>query len=514
VPQEPPAVSRWTGWLEGLSHLISLLRYAFGIGLMRVFRRPSYTPGSGEDLYARAVVERVKIEERYSYRQEISLNAHSEMVEQPTGKVEIKLPYDGYKYFTRKAYADITRILGRGHSEAVALVGHLAFSGYSHTDLDSLLDLEETYGSYPIRVPIQVDGNSGKPGELIADRSTRIFSCDYRPQPDVVKVNPIYIHMDLLDPDSSGDSVRRGRDMTAGEIMQQVSFRPELLLRMTVLLHVPAEPEEDVPADVAKVAKVTVGWPTITSLRDLSLKVHGKDHPVRYNPEGRCLEWSQVEMTSAPGSPAGGLHTYTSGAMELSIPQPGELYQEQNVQGSVEVKIDRLLSGVQARLFGPVGVMQRQRQPKLVTRVTTQFDLILDDAFAKRLLTTYQHLHFDEVVPTELRISDIKVALANRGFRVTDLGPENNTQGRWLRASRFEGADQMMLYLYVEGIPHRARRDSQVPGGVSYRSDLESGEIRIYVYGQLPRKSQSVTHEINALRRALRERFDHLPARR
>jgi hypothetical protein len=72
----------------------------------------------------------------------------------------------------------------------------------------------------------------------------------------------------------------------------------------------------------------------------------------------------------------------------------------------------------------------------------------------------------------------------------------------------------MLLVLYVEGISHRATRDSQVPGGVTYRSDLDSGEMRIYVRGRLRKNSQPVIQEMNALRRALHERFDHLPARR
>ena len=140
--------------------------------------------------------------------------------------------------------------------------------------------------------------------------------------------------------------------------------------------------------------------------------------------------------------------------------------------------------------------------------------MILGDAFARREFTPYQHLHFDEVIPNELRISDIKVALGNRGFKVTDPWPENGTEGRWLWAERLEGPDTMRLDLFVEGKLHKATRDSRVPGGVSYRSDLDSGEMRIYIRGRLSRDSQPVIREMNALRRALHERFDHLPARR
>jgi hypothetical protein len=208
------------------------------------------------------------------------------------------------------------------------------------------------------------------------------------------------------------------------------------------------------------------------------------------------------------------MQTYTSDVMELSIPEPGELYQESNLKGSVQVRMGKLLSGVEARLYGATGSIRRRPGLKLDTYISTRFDLILGDAFAQRVLTSYQHLHFDEVIPSEMRISDIKIALANHGFKITDPWPEGGTDGRWLRAERSEGPDTMRLDLFVEGILHKARRDSQVPGGVTYRSDLDSGEMRIYIRGRLRRDSQPVIREMNALCSALHERFDHLPARR
>jgi hypothetical protein len=506
--ESPDAAPIWTVWLERISRLIGSLRFVLGIGVMRASGPPSYSPDSGEPLYSRAIPESVKIDEYYCYEQEISLNPHSEMSAAPAGKIEIRLPYDGDEYFTRQAYADITRIYDQVHGETHAVVGHLALSGYGHTNLDRLLGLSETYGSIPILVPIPPGRGNAGPEYLIADRSVRVISSEYKPDIDWVKVKPIDVKIDLLDPDSSGSHGPAG---TAEDITLQVTFRPELLLSMTVYLYVSGTAGDEVPAEVSK---VTVAWPTITSLRFLRLKVNGKDHPVRYDPEGRCLEWSKITMAKVPDSMAGGMCAYTSGRMELSIPQPGELYQERSLDGAVEVEVGKLLSGVEARLYSAGGTAQRQPEPELRTHLEAKFNLILDDEFAKRVLRPYQHLHFDEVVPSEMRISDIKIALGNLGFIVDDPHPEDGIEGRWLLAHRYEGPDQMQLDLYVQGIPYQARRDSRLPGGLTYRSNLDSGEIRIYVRGQLPRNSQPVIHEINALRRALRERFDHLPARR
>lgn len=202
--ESPDAVPIWRVWFDRISRLISSLRFILGIGMMRASGPPSYSPDGDEPLYSRAVLEGVKIEEHYRYEQEISLNRHSEMSAAPAGKIEIRLPYDGDEYFTRQAYADITRIYDQVHGETHAIVGHLALSGYGHTDLDRLLGLSETYGSIPIRVPILSGLGKAGPEYLIADRSVRVLSCEYKPETSWVKVRPINVRIDLLDPDSSG----------------------------------------------------------------------------------------------------------------------------------------------------------------------------------------------------------------------------------------------------------------------------------------------------------------------
>ena len=106
------------------------------------------------------------------------------------------------------------------------------------------------------------------------------------------------------------------------------------------------------------------------------------------------------------------------------------------------------------------------------------------------------------------------MALKNLGFTVADQPPLGGPESRWLRAERTEGPDVLTLLLYVEGKQYKSRRERRVPGGMTYRTDLDSGELRIYVYGWLARDSRPIVREMNALRETLRERFDRLPARR
>jgi hypothetical protein len=226
------------------------------------------------------------------------------------------------------------------------------------------------------------------------------------------------------------------------------------------------------------------------------------------------LEWSDITMEREADPGVGELITFTSPKMILVIPQPGELYQEESLGGDVKVTVNRLLSGLDARLYDATGTMRGQPRVALRSLVRTKFDLRLDDAFARRTLSPHQQLHFDEVIPAETRIDDIMMALKNLGFRARDRWPDQGPEKRWLSAERPEGPDLLQLVLYVEGKQHKSRRQRTVPGGMTYLTQLDSGELRIYAYGWLARNSRPVVQEMNALRIALRERFDRLPARR
>jgi len=509
---------------------------------------------TGEPTYARARVETAKIEEKYKYRQEISLNADVSEVGDPTGQIKIVLPYDGDEFFTRDAYADVEAARRDG---AVlpdnAVVGFLALTDYEKTDLEVPLGLHGNYASVPIRVRLPGRPGSGETDQLIIDNSECVFSQEYRPED--LRIFPVYVDMDLDDPDTAEDPDRPQSFSKADGIAdlwarleerikaigdapeRQLDFEPGLWLRMTVRLHLPRGQADGVKA---KVSKVCMSWPTHTSLS--SLELHADSRPaLRYNPQQEHdgqkggLEWSDVPMTlidlrrdaevtrTADDSEAEEedpevrkeLVTLTSGEMTLSISNPGDFYKQDTLTGRVEVTVNRLLSGMDARLYDAAGrPYPAQRSAlKLKSVVTTEFSLSLYDAFVRRTMSPYQWLYFDEVIPSALRLDDIAMALRNRGFTVPsvrDLDPEDCC----IKAHRVQGPDPLYLQVYVKGERHRARRERSVDGVMTYRSAVASGDLRLYVYGSLRGESKPVVQEINALRRALRERFDRLPAGR
>jgi len=464
-----------------------------------------------EAVHVRARVKRARITERYFYHQEISENAARYREQAPEGRIKLVLPYDGDRYFSRQARRDIDHARSPGTE---ALIGHLVLTGFEHANLDGLLDEGPTHGSVPIMARIEGPAGPDEPDPLIADRSVCVVSHDYAPDTEHLKVDPVDVDAWLRDPDDAGVSrARVASDFTGMrlQMMRQVGFLPELQLHMIVRLVIP---REQAKGAWAKVRQVFISWPTHTSLRSLRLIVQGKHHPLRYNPKREGLEWSNITMTAEADPGAGEVRTFVSPVMILVIPQPGELYQEDSLDGQVKVAVNRLLSGLDARLYDATGTLGAHPRVARQSLISTTFALTLDDAFARRTLSPHQQLHFDEVIPAETRIDDVMMALKNLGFKVKDPWPDQGPEKRWLFAERAEGPDKMEIVLYVEGKQHKSRRQRSVPGGMTYRTELDSGELRIYAYGWLAGNSRPVVHEMNALREALRERFDRLPARR
>jgi hypothetical protein len=218
--------------------------------------------------------------------------------------------------------------------------------------------------------------------------------------------------------------------------------------------------------------------------------------------------------------------------MILTIEQPGELYPESQTEaqddegvfggeilmGEVEVEIPGyLLSGMEARLYDGTGRLVEGPPLHRLTRLVVQFRLILDDIFSRRVLSPRQHLHFDQVIPHEMRVLDVLTALADRGFRIIEKlpkEPNENTLVHFIKAKRPTGSDTLMLWLVMDGKRSTTRRETQIPGGQRYTSIFESGELIVHMVGQLPGKSRALTEEMNALQQALRERFDRLRSRR
>ena len=509
-------------------------------GLARI--RTSLAPlrgnsGETDTVYARAVLERAEITENYHVEQEISKNRSTILSRdpsgrrenEPAGRIEMAIPYDGHHYFTRQARDDVARKLAHlDHRRRMAVIGRLLLQDDENTDLRRSLSLHDKHGAIPIEIP--VTRADGSPGELTADHKTCVIRYDYETDPP--EIVPAQMEITLYDPDSLDLPVvdlmsEHGKQYVGdviAKIRQQVNFKSELLLRVFVRLLLPVK--KDYPEPAPSVARISVGWPTITSLQTLSLHVGDRaateraearyrEQPVRYNPVKRFLEWKDVPMFGVRTNPGDGdvsICIYESAAMLLSIRHPGELYEQPSLNVHAETEIPGyLMSGLEARLYDATGHPQRL-QPELTTRVSTDATLVLNDAFARRTFSPFRHLVFDEIIPDDMRITDIMTALSDAGFKVSKVWPERQDSDRdawFLAARRREGPDDMDLWIFVEGKRYIAERETVMHGGgVTHKVDVDSGQLKVFVRGTLAGDHKELAREMNALQQTLRELYD------
>lgn len=519
------------------------------------------------------IVETYSYQQEISRNRELN----SDPAQPPKGRLTVVVPFDGDHYFSQQAKSDVAAQISPDHSEPTsALVGHVVLANSGKTDFRLVGTRNGDTTAIPIRVP--VSGPRIPPGyhHLINDRGSCVLTHEYEPDTGQPEIMPVAVSIGLRDPDSADFLENSGlEDAKANDVAEKLRkrqvFEPYLELRVTVEVHIAGEKLTDSPE-----ASVSIAWPTVTSPSFFKLLVDGKDHSLRYNPVSDCIEWRNVVLklvkrkgvkqakdNSVADDPAddkgdvdkvdeteqdeaeqdhvesdndevdeadqagnddeddgerdeqgAAIRNYVSPPMSLLILQPGELYQEKELKATVDVRIPRLLSGMAARLYDGTGRHAEDYAPEEVSEVSTQVRVILGDAFADRIVSTYQRLHFDEVMLDSARIEDIRNALVADGFE--DFRPPRNGRDSnmgLLFYRRREGTDYLRLAYLLEGTPYTTERETVV-GGETFTTSLQSGDLKIYSYGTMRRSSREITRAMNKLHQVLRTQFAHVRVRR
>lgn len=570
--------------------VIGGIRRFFAGGAAPVAVVDKYRGFPGGEVFARAVPEKVRIVETYSYQQEVSRNRdiHQDESKPPTGRIEVAVPYDGNHFFTRQARSDVEAQVPPDNTIPTdALVGHVVLTDYGAADFRGAGNRSGGFTSIPIRVPVSGGRLPRGYHHLVEDLVSCVINHDYQPDPSRPEILPVTITFELLDGDSL-DVRGAVRSMSTGRAKDQAkkitslgTFGPYLQLKVQVLAHVEGGAVDLDPV----VSRVAIKWPTVTSLSSFTLGMSDESKPeLRYNPETGCIEWRDIPLTavrtdaeqqaadkkaaedkdedkdkaenkaddkadSEDDEPADedaaedaeepevsdddgeeppkqertepdpvesdvAIRTYQSPVMSLYILQPGELYQRQKLPATVDVTIPKLLSGTEARLFGGDGRRVGDCAPELTSEVSTELEMILDDAFAERVVSTTQRLHFEEVPFSSFRVEDIRKALRGFGFWA-DYDEQLSTDPfrHLLVYSRQEGADQMQLWYVIDGTRVTTKRE-KVVAGETLTTAIDGGDLDIFVYGTLRANSRKVTQMMNAVQEVLRLSFAHVRVRR
>lgn len=480
--------------------------------------------------FIRAHPSLVVVEERARFEQEISRNPTVRSSGKRTGSIRLRLPYDGDLYVGPDAIRDAGAVLPeQGGPDCDAMIGHLLFVGHEETDLSDILQLGGRFGAYPLRVPIR-SRRMPSLKSLAADTGEYQWEVDYVATPDVQAVIPLKVKVELFDP-GHGDHnftfeelerITRHDDIrakVADAIKETGSFRPYLMLAITVGLVLPSRIGK--PLDPPVVRSVSLRLLNEITLPASSVLLSGANDDLQADVRTSRFDWTGLPMTPVGVTKDGPRHFETK-PMLLTVHHPGELFREGEVEVDVEVEIPgELLSGMQIRLFDARGLRfsDAQHGPLHVrSKVAMHSVISMRDAFAKRFVTPFQAFTFDEVIPDDLRIADVRASLIDQRFELdldAPLPVDGKRRIRYLFiASRSDGPQVMKLVVYIEGERHSTRRQSRQPAGHRYTTKFESGSLHIYVRGVTVGDTRRINAEIGTLHLGLRDRFRKLKAHR
>lgn len=479
------------------------------------------------DLYVRARSERVEVAETYRYHFEEATASSVSQSAPPAGRIRAVFPYARGAWLTPEALADLDRQAGNEAPGASlqgpsATVGHLAFSRTDRTDLENALGIEGPWSSIPLAVPFHRElsrrGRAAEGDDGALGRRAAVVDWAYSPAaPDVP---PLAVRARLMDWESlAADRVVRlatDRSVDHG-VLAEALERPSggargllLVLNLEVVPGSAAHGEGSVPV----VSRAALSWPTIPWSEGLSLILSdgGAFTTVapQYRPESREAEWTPGLPMEATGSGTGGRRdgprSWTR-QLVFRLDDASELAAQSDLCGRVEVELPgALLSGLRVRQYGATGTPV-ESGPDPWTRLVADLRLNLRQLLRRRSRSILHRLFFHGVVLDERRVADVRSVLADCGLDVDGEAPPNGDGAALVTATRSVGGETLRVTASLEGRRHRALRTTELAGGRSYETEIQSGDLGVFLHGHLRGSIRTVGEVLDTIHGRLREIF-------
>jgi len=479
-----------------------------------------------EIIFSRARPQVIEIHEQYKYRSDISANQSTEQHESPDGLFCITIPYDGEQYFTRRAIDDIECQINDAWNldELNARVGYVGFSNYSNTNFEQQLNLGFSHNVIPLDVPVLNDGTLVNFESLLDDRHRCRISQQYVPKcPESI---PFQLSADIFDEDiiselHAEEALDKLPDTLVKDVVdsvaQQVGFKRSLIFSFELVLALPGVIGRANDSEPPMLKRMAIEWPVATSHQLVHLVIkesqNDKNIPVVYDSERGVIEWGDIPFPSPKHKSEGtNLYFYKMPPMTLIVEQPGELYQQTFLTGQVEVSVPRLFSGLNVDYFSADGC-RRDVQTNTKTTLFTDISISLEDCFERKTFSPYQHLQFEGVILNEMRVNDIKTLLEYQGFEPSSKQLDADDAGaqRYIIAGvKTQELEALKLWMFVEGTRSRTTRQTQIPGGQTFTTEVDTGHMTIYMRGELQGNSGNLIRSMNEIQKLLKERFQHV----
>ena len=465
----------------------------------------------------------IHITEEYVYQARVSGVRQIDLKEEPTGRIEVIVPYHKQKHFNQRSLANDEHQSAHGLAWDLltAQLGHLRINHYGRSNLNKQLDANWGEDILPIQADRAIL-------ELEASNVQRLNRFDLRLthtyQPDKPKTIPIKVSVHILDEDyidRQAEAEETEEQMLVKQLNKQASLKRSLIMRFRVRLNLPEHLGFYYENKPLKISQMTLAWPIATPHRLANLRVGSNLYPlIIYNPEQNTIEWTDVPLKLTGKDDETQLYTFGTDLIRLEIGEPAEIYQLLELSGSVVVEIDGLFSGLDLNHISSIEISDNII-PLSRTVLTNEFTLDLEEGLNSKVFSPRQHLYFPGVVLDEMRIADVIMLLEDKGFKLKKSGRQDAPGGTssdkttekrqyMIKAIRDEGAKKLEVFMLIRGTDAHTTREKKILGEAKYTTPLPIGNTSIYIRGQMSGDNKRIVNIINEIQKHLKEQFRHV----
>lgn len=472
----------------------------------------------------------IKVTETYQYFAVVADNSTMEPVDLPEGLIQVEVPLDGEKYFSRLAYAQLERQDHQSISPLFSRIGYLAASNISAEEFWAETRPEER----GVRQVLNLDLPITLPrSQLLEDRYCIKLEHQYRPKRPQVdpRQNPVLLQVNIYDERTISEEYKKDPNSAEWlQLMREPFFERSMIFAFHIELVLPDELVIRHPP-VLKFFKID--WPATTPYHSLKLLIEPErphleyknwlDKKLFYRTFQGCIEWGDVSFRSnastgttrkVANNGLPGLRLFRSPLMLLLAPNSGELFQESWLGFNFEVSLPgALLSRAIVQFFNATGQRERYSPITRNTILKVKGKIHPLQRFNRKVNSSHHHLQFEGLILDEMRMRDVANLLEDLGFFVDPLMRLDGDQQFitfTLAAHRAEGADEMRVWILARSVPSQTERETVIPDGMKFTTSVGSGNTEFDLRAELPGNKKGLSDIMNDIDQKLKERFSHL----
>ena len=450
----------------------------------------------------RSSPKEIKATESYRMTMNLVSVTHTE-TEETTGKIEIKVPYDGNIHVNNQSTRDLSAQwrYGRLPTHSRALIGYLNLNNHAKTDLDVQYGLSLRNDVIPLDIGVKERGLRYLES-LVEDKFEQYSEIKYTP--DALPFSPISLKFFITD------------EILADQFTRAImpKFNRHMTLGFDIVLSLSPTQMKTFADQTVELFDFRMDWISIPTTEQISASIKklnsaGKndleDTAVFYDAESQQVVCPKIKLIKDAEK-----NQYST-TLTLQLPEPMDVYQEKIFTGTVQMRYPFLLSGLNLNYYKTNGEAD-DLKIKTETKLFIKFRINILKQFQNKQHVPSQLFQFPRVILNEDRIEDIKAILSEEQFKIIyQKPPYSHFKNRVeLRAVRQEGVGVLKLRLLLNGQPTITERERAIPGDEKFVTLFPSGGFICRIQASLPKDNRSVVNLIHKLHTIMKERFQNV----